>query len=107
MHKTSRRIETAGIYQTCGGCPTVFEFDDIDDDAHCYFRLRWGGWSLVDETNDNSITSGSAPQGIDGICSIEEMISMLAEAGLQVLNLTQKLTKCLQRLMQQQTSASK
>lgn len=65
--------------QTCGGCPTIYEFDDIHGD-HYYFRLRYGCWRLVNESKDEEIASGDngSVLGVDGICSWEEATLLCA-----------------------------
>lgn len=52
---------------TCGGCPMVYEFEDVYGNEY-YFRLRHGYWYLMDETNNNEVCSGRSGS-LGGICS--------------------------------------
>jgi len=76
-----RRIEARDMEQTGWGCPTVFEWTDQDGNA-CYFRLRNGYWRLCVGT---APSAGTAPSGVDGVCSWDEAVAMVAAEGIDLV----------------------
>ena len=76
-------IEMKNYYdyeETCGGCPTIFEFQDKDGHK-LYFHLRHGYWRLYDETTNEVLASGSSNKH-DGICDWDEALEMMKDEGV-------------------------
>lgn len=74
-------LESESDYQeTCAGCPTIFEFDDIDG-HHLYFHLRHGNWRLYDETIDKVLAYGNS-SSCDGICDWNDATEMMEDEGV-------------------------
>lgn len=70
------------LEQTCGGCPTVFEWTNKKGHS-IYFRLRHGYARITDETRNINIIEGSFPYG-DGVCTWEEVVQWAKENGLKL-----------------------
>ena len=73
-------VDNNGVEETCFGCPTIFEFSDIDGDNYCFW-LRGGSWVLENNTGDVTICFGHADQGIDGVCSWNDAKRMMSKEG--------------------------
>ena len=74
-------IRMNNLEESCPACPTIFEFDS--EGNHYYFRYRWGGWKLVNQTTDEIIASGyGTGDDYDGFCSIDDMIRWCFKAGI-------------------------
>lgn len=69
------------LEQTCGGCPTVYEWKDTDGDSY-YFRLRWGSWYIYNETTDETIVDGYTDDGADGVCDWGDVKRYALKKGL-------------------------
>lgn len=65
---------------TCGGCPTILEFQDIDEHK-LYFRLRHGHWRLFDETLNEVLVSGDTDK-YDGVCDWDDALEMMQNEGV-------------------------
>lgn len=74
-------VNKSTVDRSCFACPTIFDFTDIDGRPY-YFRLRHGAWRLSYDDTEQTIVSGSAPSGIDGVCSWEEAVLMVAAQGV-------------------------
>lgn len=78
-------IKVTDVEETCGGCPTIFEFKNEDGDE-LYFRLRHGCWRLENESKRVTLLSGDAEWlGLDGTCSWNEAQQLIAAEGLYIV----------------------
>lgn len=65
------------LEQTCGGCPSQWEGEDIDGN-YVYIRYRWGILRMDHKEHFNTIFSQQLdPEGWGGIIEEEEMLSIL------------------------------
>lgn len=82
------QLKVKGVEMSCGGCPTIFDFVNILNNHILYFRLRSGSWTLVDETDSKLLLSGTACSlGLDGCCTWEQAIQLIAEEGLDIIDM--------------------
>lgn len=87
MYKTIKgkkiEVDSNSIECVCGGCPTTFEFKDIEGDSY-HFRLRHGGARIVHETSDTTLLSDYM-EDFDGVCSWEDVVKWAATHGIYIL----------------------
>lgn len=65
-------IDVAVYVETCGGCPTIFDFKDTEG-TNYYFRLRHGGARIECEDTNEILASGSM-RGFDGVCNWNDAV---------------------------------
>ena len=70
---------------TCSGCPSIYEFINIHNNHKLYFRLRYGIWKLVDETDEKILASGTTEE-FDGICDFNDACSLIAKENILLIN---------------------
>ena len=70
------------LEQTCGGCPTVFEWKNNKEHS-IYFHLRNGYARIINETKNKTIIQGTFPYG-DGVCSWAEVVKWADENQLHL-----------------------
>lgn len=68
-------FDNKSVKCTCGGCPTVYEFKDVEGNEY-YFRLRHGYWYVESETSERTVCEGKSYE-FDGCCSWEDAIKMI------------------------------
>lgn len=64
-------VKLDSIEQSCYACTTIFEWINKYNKKY-YFKLRYGYWHIVDESNDTVIVSGIPDDGSDGVCNWED-----------------------------------
>lgn len=75
-------IDLASYVESCGGCPTIYDFKDKEG-ARYYFRLRHGGARIVCEDTDEILLSGNMP-GFDGVCNWEDIVRWAKANGILI-----------------------
>lgn len=75
-------IELKTYENTCGGCPTIYDFTDTEG-ASYYFRLRHGGARLVCEDTSEVLLSEHM-SGFDGVCGWDDFVKWAREHGVLV-----------------------
>lgn len=73
-------IHVKSVIETCGGCPTIFDFKDEEDTSY-YFRLRNGGARIVCEDTDEVLLSGNM-RGFDGVCNWDDVVRWARNHGV-------------------------
>jgi len=63
------------------GCPTIFDFQEVESGTNYHFRLRHGSASVVNEDTDKIILGGPMP-GFDGVCSWQNALDWMKSNGL-------------------------
>ena len=76
-------VDMNTLVLSCRGCPTIFEWKDIDGDSY-YFRLRHGGWYIYDEIEGEIVVGGYGDKGLDGICDWEDVKRLARKEGLVI-----------------------
>lgn len=72
-------IKIKNLEQTCGGCPSQWEGEDIDGN-YVYIRYRWGTLRLDWKKHFNTIFSAELDEsGWGGIIEEKEMLDVLKE----------------------------
>lgn len=77
-------VDPYSIEQTCGACPTIYEFKDVEGTPY-YFRLRWGNARLVCEEDDVVLCSGIMGSEWDGCCSWDDFVNWARRNGIQIM----------------------
>lgn len=81
INKTTIEMKNEYDYEkTCGGCPTIFDFKDVDG-HNLYFHLRHGHWRLFDETSQEILATGDTDKH-DGICDWDDALMMMQQSGV-------------------------
>jgi len=70
IKETLTKMKINKLEQTCGACPTIFEWFD-DKDERYYFRLRHGYAKIVRDKDSHIIVEAKMP-GFDGICNFDD-----------------------------------
>lgn len=65
-------IDVENYEETCGGCPTIFDFHDIDNTKY-HFRLRNGYAKIVCEDTGEILIENNM-NGFDGVCNWDDVI---------------------------------
>ena len=73
-------VEVKHYENTCGGCPTIYDFKDTEGTQY-YFRLRNGGARIVCEDTDEVLTSGDM-RGFDGVCGWDDVVEWAMKQGV-------------------------
>ena len=76
-------IDESSIVLSCGACPTIYDFDDVDGTSY-YFRLRHGGARVVCEDADKTLIAGTM-LGFYGSCNWEEAVEWMESEGLYLV----------------------
>ena len=77
-------INEKGIECTCYACPTQFKFTDTEGTAW-YFRLRHGHWHLENFSTREVVCSGLAPDGVNGMCDVDDMLDMARKQNYHIV----------------------
>jgi len=80
--KTLIEIDVESYIETCGGCPTVFEFNDADNTGY-YFRLRNGYARIVCEDIDETLIENNM-NGFDGVCNWDDVLKWAKGNGVLI-----------------------
>jgi len=76
-------IRVKNLRRTCGGCPTIFEWEN-EDGVACYFRFRFGHARI--HVGDECILEDKMGESdLDGSCSFEEARSWAYERGVPLV----------------------
>lgn len=75
-------IDVDNYELTCGGCPTIYEFKDVDNTKY-YFRLRHG-YARIECENTGEILIENDMDGFDGICNWEDVLKWAKRNGLLI-----------------------
>jgi len=78
-------IKIKNLIQTCGGCPSQWEGEDIDGN-YVYIRYRWGTLRLDWKEHFNTIFSIKLdPEEWGGIIEEKEMLKILDENNIAIM----------------------
>lgn len=75
-------MKVKNLEETCGGCPTIFEWENGKGES-IYFRLRHGGARIVNESREKTLLSGSMAE-FDGVCNWDDVVKWAKNNGLKL-----------------------
>lgn len=73
------RLKPDSLEMTCGACPSQWE-GTTEDDEYFYVRYRWGGLRI--DINGETIHRDTLGDGLDGVCSWEDVVKSAFKAGI-------------------------
>jgi hypothetical protein len=79
-----RPILVSKITLECEGCPTIYNFEDVNREKY-YFRLRHGYARIHNETTKETILEDDM-NGFDGCCSWDDVIKWALKYDVVLIN---------------------
>lgn len=76
-------IDPSTVGSSCFVSPVTLEMEDVEGMSY-YFDVRKGHFTFVNDLTNETVAWGESPEGMEGICTIDEALAMIRNAGVDI-----------------------